>query len=199
MSSPVDRDYLRELCRRVVHGDAAALNTLAECLLPLLTRRLRRSYNRASVDLVADACEDALLEYGSRPHRFDPARGVPIESFLQLAASRNLANRLEADSRRRVREAAYASLQPLQTEATLAVADDVDGGTREKVLALENEGAERAALTAWLEGERRTAPLAAVLGLAHLSPSDQRLEVKRFKDRFRKKLQRATHAARTAK
>jgi hypothetical protein len=58
---------------------------------------------------------------------------------------------------------------------------------------------ERIALEMWLEGERNTAPLAVALGLAHLSPSNQRREVKRFKDRLRKRLERAVGAPLAAK
>jgi hypothetical protein len=103
---------------------------------------------------------------------------------------RNLANRLEADARRQRREATYASLQRAYAQPTLPADSCDDDKTRDLIVAVGASNTERTALTAWLEGERRTAPLALALGLTDLSPLAQRQEVKRFKDRLRRRLKR---------
>ena len=194
----VDPEGLATLCQRIKQGDRAALNELAEYLLPILTRRLRRAYPRVPLDLLVEACEDAVLDYGSRPDRFDTSRGVPLASFLQLVAWRNLANRLEADTRRRRREATYASMQRAPTEATPSDQEHTAGPTRARMVELGHKGVERNALQIWLAGERRTAVLATALGIANLPSPEQRREVKRFKDRLRKRFERAARAIRVA-
>jgi hypothetical protein len=157
---------IKELCRRVTAGNRKALGELAEYLLPVLTSRLRRTYRHAPSDLLIDACVDAILEYGFKPTRFDSSRGVPLESFLQLAAARNLANSLKADSRRRQREAIYAQ-ERLRTTVVLPSVDQLsEEDIRARVLRLVAEGVERAALEAWLAGERSYATLAATLGMS---------------------------------
>jgi hypothetical protein len=181
---------LQELCDRILGGDLPALDELARHLLPILTRRLRRKNRFAPQDLVWNACADAILEYAANPRRFDPTRRVPIDRFLQVIAIRNLTDVLKADMRRQTREAAYAELQnwcvwPSET----LIADRAFDAVR-RIQSVVDEGNERIALTEWLKGERRTIRLASLLGLSQLSTLDQRREVKRFKDRMRKRASR---------
>jgi hypothetical protein len=59
---------------------------------------------------------------------------------------------------------------------------------------------ERAALHLFLvQGERRTPPLAKALGLTDLPAYEQRCEVKRFKDRVLKRIERAVQRSSAAK
>ena len=51
--------------------------------------------------------------------------------------------------------------------------------------------AETEGLMLVIEGERKTEVFARVLGWTHLAPGDQRREVKRFKDRMNKRLERS--------
>lgn len=176
---------------RAIQGDVEGLDELATCLLRILIPRLRRTHRRAPVDFLSDATEDAILEYGKNPERFDPARGVPLDRFVQLAATRNLANLLQADARRRKRDARYLDLQPVSTNLTKDLhAGEEDGKNRQKWLSIVNRGPERRALITWLEGERRTDALAAILEISHLPQREQRREVKRFKDRILKRASR---------
>jgi len=180
-------ELIHSLHERVLREDVAALNELAACLLRILVPRLRRAYRHASTDFVSDACEDAILEYAINPWRFDSTRGVALARFVQLAAARNLRNLMQAERRRRNREARYAN------EQSRASTNAVDGryfDTRRVVNSVAAGGAERKALTAWLDGERDTARLATLLKLSHLALSEQRSEVKRFKDRMIKRLSR---------
>lgn len=179
-------ELIREFCGRFERWDAAALGELARVLLPVLKRRLHRVYRRASADMVSDACVDAILDFGAHPERFDSTRGLPLDRFLQMAATRNLGNLLEADARRRHREAAYATQDGALGSRSMSFDDDV----RRRILSVVNEGTELKAFAEWLSGERRTASLAATLGLSHLSPREQRYEIKRFKDRVRRRVLR---------
>ena len=171
---------IRSLHERVSRGDNEALDELAGFLLRTLRRRLRRTY-RAPVDLISDACEDAILEYGRRPHRFDSSRGVLLDRFLQHAASRNLLNLLAGEQRRRYRETRYAD--GLSRAKIPNAGWQAKPGFFRRVLALVDEGPERTAFAQWLHGERSTERLAATLGIAHCPALEQRREVKRFKDR----------------
>ena len=61
---------------------------------------------------------------------------------------------------------------------------------RTVLLAVAGNEAERLALSAWLNGTRSTPALAESLQISHLAASDQRREVKRFKDRILKRVSR---------
>ncbi len=52
--------------------------------------------------------------------------------------------------------------------------------------------AESKALELLLDGERKTAVFAEALGIGHLPTTDQRAEVKRVKDKLKKRIQRET-------
>jgi len=185
-------DDIDGLHARLSHGDTSAVDELARRFIDALPKHLRRRYRRAPIDLVTDACEDAILNYLARPHKYDPSFGVPLGTFLLLAADRNLRNLLEADRRRRSRETRYATqCNNYLTPANPFRIADPDVGSVQLVLSAIEPGPEREALIAWMRGERRTTAFALTLNLSHLPTSEQRREVKRFKDRMIKRLGRA--------
>jgi hypothetical protein len=152
--------------------------------------------------MLNDAAEDAILDYGRSPARFDPLRGVPLDGFLYMAAWRNAVDLLNAERRRQAREKTYAETAPTAHTAP-AFQHGAGSATGERFLRtavtalLETPvtDGERAALRLFLvQGERGTPPLAEALGLNALPASEQRCEVKRFKDRVLKRLKRIARA-----
>jgi hypothetical protein len=95
---------LAALHLRVCNGDAAAREELVAAAL----RSLPRGIRIGDRDAATEAVVDAILEYLSRPGRFDPDRGVPLERYLHLAAMRNLQNHHRSELRRHARERLYA-------------------------------------------------------------------------------------------
>jgi RNA polymerase sigma-70 factor, ECF subfamily len=181
----------------LARGDPYALDRLAEHLLPSLRRSVRAAFRVAPDDFIVDSTEDAFLEYAMCPQRFDPSRGVPLERFLQIAAKRNLQDRLRIDARRKAREQRYAAHWLLQRSSAACVPSRTLRGTAiTRVLGSVCHGAEYQAALLWLQGERTTAVLSAALSLTHLEPTERRREVKRFKDRMIKRVHR--HFAHTA-
>lgn len=76
------RPRLFDLHARAIRGDNSALGQLASEVAPLLRRRLRRSFQRASADRIIDAANDAILSYAAPPHVFDVGRKVPLDGFV---------------------------------------------------------------------------------------------------------------------
>jgi RNA polymerase sigma-70 factor (ECF subfamily) len=185
---------LTELHTRVLDGDRTAIDSIAVSVLPLLRQRLQRSFPRAGDDVVHDAIEDAFMDYVTRPHTVGGCPSDTVATFLYRAAWRNVADLLERDSRRLRREVCYA--RETATHENVATADDRnsyrEAQAKQRILDVALDAVERAALRLWLQGERRTEPLARALGLAGRSWSDQRREVKRFKDRVLKRILRNT-------
>jgi RNA polymerase sigma-70 factor, ECF subfamily len=187
-----DEARFRALHLRVLQGDRLALDLLVEEILHSLLRDLRRAFHRVPFDLIVDAAEDALLDYAAHPDRFDVARQVPLAWFLRYAAIRNLRNLMRAEERRHAREAKYARdltiIRPTRFSSTAH--GPIDHLMRARVLAVAHDDGERRALLRWLDGVRATSAFADALGITHLSPDEQRREVKRFKDRLLKRLSR---------
>ncbi|MEP6592523.1 MAG: hypothetical protein ABJC51_02460, partial [Acidobacteriota bacterium] len=117
---------MTDLHERVLRGERMAPAEAAERFLAPLQRALCRRFPRAPDDAVNDAVEDAILDYVARPHQFDPARRVPLDRFLYIAAWRNVANLIQADQRRRIRETRYAQERPAPCLGDTDPVDEVD-------------------------------------------------------------------------
>lgn len=185
------RPRLPDLHARVTCGDSSALGQLASEVSPLLRRRLRRSFQRASTDLIIDAANDAILAYATRPQVFDASRNVPLDGFLYGIAARILRDRLRGEQRRHVRERAYAE------HVERAFGDRTDNRATSsaviqavrRALPLVCDPTELAAVVVWLH-EDDSGAVAVRLGLSHLERTEQRREVKRFISRVAKRLRR---------
>lgn len=179
---------LLELHRRLLAGDKTAGNALSDQLLESLQRKLpgRDAENKF------DAAVDALIDFISRPDAFDPHKGQ-IEPFLLLAAKRNLMNVRRGDHRRHVREtkaAAYFQNNYVELPDPVENLIGKDNEALYRRLLAAIAPADRPVAELMLQGERRTAVYAKALGLDGQTTEQQRMAVKRAKDRVTKALQR---------
>ena len=178
---------------RVLRGDTAAFNTLAADLMRVLLRRLRAAFPAVSADIRNDAAEDALMDYGREPSRFDASKGVPIEHFLYVAAWRNVIDALRAQTARQERDRRYHREQRgranAEPEQYLALQRHY---FHNLLLSVAETARERVALSTWLDDGGTTSSLADDLGVANDSPREQREAVKRFKDKMRQRIKRSS-------
>jgi len=77
------------LHEEILAGRTELIDEIAKRLLGIVHQRLRHSLRRIPDDFLADAVEDAILDYVKAPHRFCANRGVPLEGFIHMAARRN--------------------------------------------------------------------------------------------------------------
>ena len=203
-------DHVRLASARTLHDRLLARDprgfTLAfELFDRFLVRRLSARPGLRSVDtqIIEDGVSDAIYEYALKPTGFDPAGGRrTLERHLELAAGRNVANRLRADARRRRREQKFAAAHPeaaveLHAPAGNLITDEDAGRLardRQRLLDLLPDPADRRLLELRLGGERRTTAFAAAMGIGHLPSAQQRDAVKRTKDRIDKVLRRAARS-----
>lgn len=181
-----------DLHAKVIAGDKEALVCVVERILPMLIQMLRNTFPHSPDDWIEDATVDAILDYASHPTRFDPSRSVPLVHFLRCAARRNLQDLWRSDYRRRAREREYvAEHERLRRpeESKLEVALDM-ASLKRQILEAIDDGAERDACIQWLNGVSAFKSIAAILDLTHLPDDEQRIQVKRFKDRIRKRIGR---------
>jgi DNA-directed RNA polymerase specialized sigma24 family protein len=184
--------------RRLCDGDRTASDELAELLLDPLAERISRQFPRADEHLHYQAVADALLDYCARPQQFDEGRGVPLASFLLMTCRRNMLNLLRGETRRRTHEGQAAQM----SAPSIVELDPVAGNLlqqeenaqrhqqEEDLMNLLQDPKDQQILALRLEGERRTAAFAAILGVSHLPIEAQRRAVKRAKDRIDKILRR---------
>jgi hypothetical protein len=197
---------------RISLGVARAREAFAGLLLSdvSLRKRLESLWPRADEHLIAEAIEDAILDYIDNPRRFDPNRGKTLASFLLLIALRRMANSERTEDRQGQRlenlvlaeEAlgpfpSLSASAPSPAELFMAAEDDAE---RERIWArrrlLLDEFAQhqstddRQILEMMLRGERHYAPYAKVLGITARLEFEQREIVNREKHSLHEALRR---------
>jgi RNA polymerase sigma-70 factor (ECF subfamily) len=190
----------RALHERLIAGDALATAELAEAYLDPLARWLQLRFPKEDPHLLQDAAIDAVLSLAERPHQYDPGRSS-LATYLRMAARRDVLNALRSQRRRQRHQAPVEAVELEQRagNSLLDVVDDpAESIVRAEPLSAELatllhetfDGPERQVVQLMLEGERRTAVYAQLLGLDRRPEIEQAREVKRVKDRLQKRLQR---------
>jgi CheY-like chemotaxis protein len=173
-----------------VRSAGGDLNQDVSRVLRALQGALRRKFPRAAADLVATAAVDAILDHLADPHRFDPARGIPLDRFLLLPASRNLSNLLRSEVRRRLREAQYARLMTIADGNAEMIERHCDIEAVRRLLISQSDPADRAAVERWVAGDRTTGELGESMRISALPLVERRRAVKRLKARLIRLLSR---------
>lgn len=187
---------------RLLAGDVTAPAELAEGLIGPLLQRLTKKYPKLrDPDLLYDAVTDALMNYIKRPTQFDPVKRG-LMGFLVMAAEGDLLNALAKDKRRRQKEIPLEDVE-LRVAAGNSEVEEGNSETepkrrklREELPQIFGDPKDLALVELIIAGERATVAFVKVLELQHLPADQQRREVKRHKDRLKKRLERygkATH------
>jgi RNA polymerase sigma-70 factor (ECF subfamily) len=201
---PPHEEALRLHQRLVEDADRLARHDLAEAYLEPLAVWLRQTNRGLDPDLCEQAAEDAVLALIHRPKSYDPGRGTSLEAYLRMSARGDLRNLSQKERRRHAKQVSLARVELLpdagkylgqddDPSLRLRIAEepqDVLASVPESVLAGLNEG-ELRFLRLMLEGERDSDVFAEAYGMTDRPPAERRQEVKRVKDRLKKRLERA--------
>ena len=192
------------LHRRLIAGDVTAPADLAIIFLaPLIHWLVAKNSAKIPPEMCADAAEDALIALMKSPTSFNPDRSMRLTTYLRMSAQGDLQNLMACEKRHRQKQISLETVE-LLPNAWKYMAKDNDpswalqiqeaaANTDSDLVAKACVGlpaAETSVLRLMLQGERRTAPFAAVLGVVHLPKKDQRATVKRVKDKLKKRLER---------
>ncbi len=193
-----ESSHLLTLHRRLCDGDRTASDELAELILDSLVAGISRQFPGADEHMRYDAVTDAFLDYCAEPQGYEERHGVPLHLFLLMACRRNMLNLLRGEARRKAREERAGHLDAISPVEL----DPVVGNLLQKeeneqlhqqeadLMSILHEPKDQQIVGLRLQGERRTAAFAEILGIAHLPIGVQRQEVKRAKDRIDKLLRR---------
>jgi RNA polymerase sigma-70 factor, ECF subfamily len=187
-----DADGLLDAHRRLIGGDATAPATIFRAVYGPLVGLLLRAFSRLPDDIAADLATDAIVEYLGAPARFDPAR-ASLKTYLTVIAKRDAINWFSKRANHKRLHKKYVELE--------APAGNMDGAAEFARLDAEtilrdfgpeilDDEKDVAVLKLMLLGEDRTDAYAAAIGLASLSPADQRSAVKKHRDKIEKRLER---------
>lgn len=196
----ISEDEERTLIQRLADGDVTAPSDLARLFLDHLIEWLKATNSRQiPEELFIEAAEDAIIALGKSPKSFDRARGKRLTSYLRMSAKGDLLNILKREARQQIVKFVEVSdevgnspvveedpLLQLECQEEAAMASN-------EVVSPACQGlseAECRAMRLILRRERKTAVFASALGILHLSPKEQKIEVKRVKDKLKMRLKR---------
>jgi RNA polymerase sigma factor (sigma-70 family) len=182
--------FHRSLC----DGEASSPSDFAVAYTDLLYAWLRRKNPGVDEDWCQDAAHRAILSLIHRPASYDPARS-DLAAYLRMSAQGDLRNIRRAE-RRQLRGLVFVkNVEEVADDGKYLEKTDDDKARRAAALldAVRETLTEpdRRCLDLMRAGERGTAAFAAAAGFSHLPPDEQKREVKRVKDRIKKRIQRA--------
>lgn len=184
-----------ELHAALIKGDPTASARIFEALLDPLVERLTYRWTTLGRQELEDQATDSLIGYVSNPQRYDPQR-ASLLTYLTLDADGDLKNAYRSPRHNREQLASDVedalSQRNETTDVELSVEDDRVFLARLRE-AFPDE-CDRRVIYLLLEGERSTSAYAAALGISDLPADEQRAEVKRVKDRIKKRLARLIEA-----
>ena len=205
-----DESWLTSIHERLLRNDPTAPSELAETVLDLVISRLHKANPVLDdSDLIQTAAIDALINYIKRPQQYDPTKRGLV-GYLVMSAQGDLTNALAAIRKRREREVSLDSVELRKIDRNIELEVDDGDEANETLHGVVAESRDSAQLDRLLQelaalfdtqadmdmaklvllGERDTAAFAKVLGIEGLDFSEQRKEVKRQKDRIKKRIER---------
>ena len=185
-----------ELHNRLMSDDPVVTEEMFKILAPELERHLRLRFPSLAAgidpDIYVSAVYEALTDYFKNPGKYKrDQRG--LMGYLRMAAGRDMQNLLRKESRHVTGRTSLESVEFRQSDGndiSERVAEDIDGGRMIEDLKQGMTSEERAVFDLMLNGERSIKVAADAMNIGHLTPAEQTREVKRVKDRIKKRIQR---------
>jgi RNA polymerase sigma-70 factor (ECF subfamily) len=185
----------KEIHNRLLENDPTASAELVEGTLETLIDRLQSKFPSTESELILDAVTDALMSYIKKPSQFDPEKRSLV-GYLSMSARGDLLNAFEKIRRRNIREIPLedVELNPLNGNIIAKsnnLIQSLDAKKISKAIKdLFSNPIDQKLADLIIDGERSTEAFAKVLGIESVSIKEQRREVKRHKDRIKKRLSR---------
>ncbi|MCE9565537.1 MAG: hypothetical protein K8U57_26240 [Planctomycetes bacterium] len=187
-------DESRRLAAELLAELATAPSEIAAAFQVPLTRFLDRRFRYADRQMCEVAVNDALFAVFKSPSRYDPAR-LEFGAFLRLVAKRKMLN-LVAKHLRRPKILSLEFVEEPVAHGNSSL-DDSLSWDDPRLTAEESalDPTEAAVLELMRRGVREKAAFAKIPGFAPVPPNELAAEVKRCKDRIKKRLSRAVGGA----
>ena len=193
-------DALR-LHRRLLERDPLAPADFADAFLRSLIAWLKSTNPGVDPMACEEAADEAIVRFLNDPTKYDPQR-LRVEAFLRMAAQRDLQNLLRKERRHQQNRRDWKVVEQASADGKYLGRDDDPSLPLQIEEARQRQAppdtmwqqltdAERRVWEQMQQGERRHSVFAVIIGVTHLPDAEQKREVKRVKDRLKKRAQRA--------
>jgi hypothetical protein len=200
--SPLDADAEADLHRRLSALDPVATAELATAFLEPLIANLRCYHPKIDDAIRVQAAADAILALLRNPASC--RQDASLWDYLRMSAKWDLVNAVDSETTHRLRLVSFDSVEhdvsrrnglreELDAPTRLALLEELEIADATILAAVRQRltDAECLVLDRMLEGERRTEVFAALLGIGDRPPAEQRMVVKRLKDKIDVRLRRS--------
>jgi RNA polymerase sigma-70 factor (ECF subfamily) len=187
--------WQKEIHARLISNDPIAPSELAEIFIEPLSRALQKKFPKVNSDQIADAVTDTLMDYIKAPEKFKPAKRS-LKGYLIMSATSDLINAIEKENRKKLHEFPTDNVELHEfggnviakptNPVTMLVTESLRADIRNQ---FDNE-VDLEMVDLILDGERSTTAFAKILQIENLPIIDQKREVKKHKDRIKKRLRR---------
>jgi RNA polymerase sigma-70 factor (ECF subfamily) len=191
----LNEKWQKEIHNRLLDNDPTASAELAEGTLETLISRLQNKFPNTESELILDAVTDALMSYIKKPTQFDPEKRSLV-GYLSMSARGDLLNAFEKIKRRNIREIPLEDVELHSSDGNSITKSNnliqsLDAEKiKKKIEELFANPIDLKLADLIIDGERSTEVFAKALGIENVSTKEQRREVKRHKDRIKKRLSR---------
>jgi len=198
-------DWQNDIHQRIVSGNPTAFSELCEQILDhLVDHLLKQESGRNNEALCVEVATDTLLKYEQNPDKYNPSKGLSLVGYLRMDARGDLKNALDKEIRRSKKLVAFEDpdvAERIGSRNYVQEATELDEWAEEltgqtaidliKELEDELDDIEKRIVADWIiDGKRDTESIAEILGITGQPIDYQRDEVKKAKDRLKKKLTR---------
>ncbi len=197
LKNPERNDLLQEIHRRIVADEPDATLDAYRAVAQSLETHLKYEFPHlppgADPDMRVEAIHIALTDYFRFPEKYDPAKSR-LMTYLKMAARGDMLNLLKRERRHSDRRSPLDDvafrLPDGEEEISETIGRDWESRSLMKRLARDLSDEDMRLLRLMMDKVRGTPEAAEALGIEHLPFDEQRKEVKKAKDRIRKKLRR---------
>ncbi|HKI35489.1 MAG TPA: hypothetical protein VKA46_26775 [Gemmataceae bacterium] len=182
--------------------DPVAVAEVCRAYIGALERWAEQTFRRVDPHLRQTAIHDALFDYVRRPQTYDADRHPDLAAFLRMATHRDLLNGRRREARHHRGRVPWLDVELGEDAGNILGREEEPLLSLERAEAVEQSHAllrllregftppERRVFDLMLAGERATGVFAEALGLESQPAAEQEREVKRVKDRIKKRLER---------
>ena len=206
MATASDRE--RELHAQILEKNDLAFAKLCDAYYESVFKKVRlfnKDLQGADDTLVADVVTDAFIHYFEKPDRYD-AEKQGLEYFLAMDAEGDLRNALQKLHRKHKKNPKPVELDEKSGNRLIdkdhldpfekLVNKETSAFLEQKLEGIFETETDVLVAQLLLSGERRSSEYAKALNIEHLMEEEQRLEIKKQKDRIDKVIRRKLRSTR---
>lgn len=211
MAAHIDESWLQEQHLRLIDGDPLASSDIASAIYPAFIGIFSKKYSGMEQELIANAVADAVIAYLKHPQGYPAGKGIRLFNYLYTRIKSLTLNYYQKEKTRKSRELLrgdiFSDLQEDLSEEEVSQPEEANVELFDSNIEYSDEKAllppthrlfeifddrtDQQMAHLVIVGVRAISQFSSILGIETRALSEQKVIVKRHKDRIKKRLERA--------